>query len=69
MKLSARNQLQGTVESIDHGAVTTTVKITLKGGDTVTSSITKEAAQDLGLETGSSVIVVIKSSDVMVATP
>ncbi len=69
MKLSARNQLQGTVESIDHGAVTTTVKITLKGGDTVTSSITKEAVQDLGLETGSSVIVVIKSSDVMVATP
>lgn len=69
MKLSARNQLQGTVESIDHGAVTTTVKITLKGGDTVTSSITKEAAQDLGLEAGSSVIVVIKSSDVMVATP
>lgn len=52
-----------------HGAVTTTLKITLKGGDTVTSSITKEAAQELALEAGSSVIVVVKSSDVMVATP
>lgn len=69
MKLSARNQLEGTVESIDHGAVTTTLKVRLAGGDTVTSSITKEAAEDLGLEVGSAVIVVIKSSDVIVATP
>lgn len=69
MKLSARNQLEGTVESIDHGAVTTTLKVRLAGGDTVTSSITKEAAEDLRLEVGSAVIVVIKSSDVIVATP
>jgi len=69
MKLSARNQLEGTVESVDHGAVTSTLKIRLTGGDMVTSSITKEAAEDLALESGSAVIVIIKSSDVMVATP
>ncbi len=67
MKLSARNQLAGTVESVDHGAVTTTVKIRLAGGDVITSSITKEAAGDLGLEAGKSVTAVIKSSDVIVA--
>ena len=67
MKLSARNQLNGSVERIEHGAVNSTVKIRLAGGDLVTSSITKEAAEDLALETGSSVIVVIKASDVMVA--
>ena len=67
MKLSARNQLTGTVEVIDHGAVTTTVKIRLQGGDLITSSVTKEAAEDLQLKVGSSVIAVIKSSDVIVA--
>lgn len=67
MKLSARNQLNGTVEVVDHGAVTTTVKIRLQGGDLLTSSITKEAAEDLRLTVGSAVIAVIKSSDVIVA--
>jgi molybdopterin-binding protein len=59
MKLSARNQLEGMVEEVNHGAVTTTVKVRLGGGDVITSSITKEAADDLALAAGSSVIVVI----------
>ncbi len=67
MRLSARNQLAGTVESVDHGAVTSTLKVRLAGGEVITSSITKEAAEDLGLESGSAVIVVIKSSDVIIA--
>jgi molybdate transport system regulatory protein len=67
VKISARNQLDGTVESVDHGAVTTTVKIRLAGGAVVTASITKEAAEDLGLAPGSAVVAVIKSSDVIVA--
>ena len=67
MKLSARNQLAGTVDTVDHGVVTTTVKVRLEGGDIVTSSITREAAEELGLEQGSQVTVVIKSSDVMIA--
>lgn len=69
MKLSARNQLSRTVFSIEHGAVTTTLKIQLQGGETITSSITKEAAEDLQLTEGSSVVAVIKSSDVIVAIP
>ncbi len=68
MRLSARNQLNGTVTQIDTGAVTTTVKVELAGGDVVTSSITKEAADELGLAVGSSVTVVVKASDVILAT-
>lgn len=68
MKLSARNQLVGTVDAVEHGAVTTTVKIRLEGGDVLTSSITKEAAVELGLAVGTVVTAIIKSSDVMVAT-
>jgi molybdate transport system regulatory protein len=68
MRLSARNQLTGTVTQIDPGAVTTTVKVELAGGDVVTSSITKEAADELGLAVGNSVTVVVKASDVILAT-
>lgn len=65
MRLSARNQLQGTVTKVEVGAVTTTVKVELRGGDVVTSSITKEAADELGIEVGSAVTVVVKASDVL----
>jgi molybdate transport system regulatory protein len=68
MKLSARNQLAGKVEAVDHGAVTTTVKVRLSGGDLITSSITKEAATELDLQTGSNVTVIIKSTDVIIGT-
>ncbi len=68
MKLSARNQLTGTVTDINEGAVTTTVKIELKGGDVITSSITKEAATELGIAVGKGVTAVVKASSVMLAT-
>ena len=66
MRLSARNQLHGIVVEIDEGAVTTTVKVRLQGGDVVTSSITKEAATELGLAPDKSVVVIVKASDVMI---
>jgi len=43
MRLSVRNQLDGKVLSIVPGSVMTIVKVALKGGQTVTSSVTKEA--------------------------
>jgi molybdopterin-binding protein len=64
MKLSTRNQLAGTVTEITPGEAMAVVKVALEGGDTVTSSITREAAEDLGLETGKQVVVLIKSTDV-----
>jgi molybdopterin-binding protein len=67
MRLSARNQLPGTIVEIHEGAVTTTVKVRLEGGSTMTSSITKEAADELGLAVDAAVVVVVKASDVMIA--
>jgi molybdopterin-binding protein len=67
MRLSARNQLAGTVAAIEVGAVMTVVKIALAGGQQITSSVTKEAVEELGLKVGSPVTVVVKSTEVMLA--
>ncbi|QIG41839.1 TOBE domain-containing protein [Nocardioides anomalus] len=64
MKLSTRNQLRGTVTGVTTGEAMAVVKVQLDGGETITSSITREAAEDLGLEPGSAVVVLIKSTEV-----
>lgn len=66
MKLSARNQLKGTITAITTGATTTHVKIEIAGGMTVTSAITNEAAAELGLAVGGKAVAVIKASDVII---
>jgi molybdopterin-binding protein len=66
MKLSARNVLKGRILAIDKGAVTSHVRLDI-GGSTVTSSITNEAVEELGLKIGMDAYAVIKASDVMVA--
>lgn len=65
MRLSARNQLTGTVVEIEVGAVMTVVKVDLDGGQQITASITKDAADDLGLAVGTRVTAVVKSTEVM----
>ena len=66
MKISARNQLKGTVAEITEGAVNSIVA--LKVGDAVIkASITNEAVKDLELEVGKEAYAVIKASSVMVA--
>jgi molybdopterin-binding protein len=65
MRISARNQLQGKIVEVTKGATTAHVKIGV-GGTTVTSSITNEAVDELGLKVGDTAFAVIKASDVMV---
>lgn len=65
MKISARNQIAGTVTEVTHGAVNATVKVDIGGGNVVTSSITNEAVADLGLAVGDRVTVIVKSTDVL----
>lgn len=67
MKLSARNQLKGTVVEVTKGATTSHVKIDIGGSVIVTSSITNQAVDELGLAKGKAAYAVIKASDVMVA--
>ncbi|MFN8048506.1 MAG: molybdopterin-binding protein [Ancrocorticia sp.] len=66
MKLSARNQLKGTVVAIEEGAVNGIVKIEVAPGVVVSSSITKASIQELGLSVGDTAYAVIKASSVMV---
>jgi molybdate transport system regulatory protein len=65
MRLSTRNQLSGTVAAVQPGSVMTVVKVDLDGGQQVTASITKDAADDLGLQVGTPVTVLVKSTEVM----
>jgi molybdate transport system regulatory protein len=67
MKLSTRNQIGGTVEQIRTGQVMASVKVTLAGGDVITAAVTAEAVEDLGIAPGSSVTVLVKATEVMLA--
>jgi len=65
MKLSARNQLPGTVQSVKVGAVMAEVVVKLDGGEELTSAITVNSVQTLGIQEGSRVYVVVKATEVM----
>ncbi len=65
MKLSARNVLQGKVKSIEIGAVNVEVQLEVAPGLIVTSVITKNSMQNLGLKVGAKAYAVVKASSVM----
>jgi molybdopterin-binding protein len=64
MRLSARNQLRGTVTNITEGAATANVELDVNGQRLV-ASITVEAARELQLEPGREVTAIVKASDVI----
>ena len=66
MKLSARNQLKGTIVEIQDGAVNGIVKIDLGGGNVISAVITMSSIRELGLKVGGAAYAVIKASNVMV---
>jgi len=68
VRLSTRNQLPGTVESVQVGEAMTVVKVRLDGGQSMTAAITRDAADDLDLANGTKVTVLVKSTEVMLAT-
>lgn len=65
MALSARNQLQGTVEEIQIGDIMAHVVVRV-GENIVESVITRNSAEELGLKKGDAVKVVVKSTEVMI---
>ncbi|MEV8524037.1 MULTISPECIES: TOBE domain-containing protein [unclassified Streptomyces] len=68
MSLSIRNQIAGTVRSVNPGEVMATVKVRLAGGQDITAAITLEAVKELGLAEGSAVKALVKSTEVSLAT-
>jgi molybdopterin-binding protein len=67
MRISARNQIKGTVVEVKKGATTSHVRVDIGNGQIITSSITNEAVDDLGIKAGGNATVVVKASDVMIA--
>jgi molybdopterin-binding protein len=67
MKISARNVVKGKIVDVRKGATTAHVKIDVGGGIVLTSSITNEAVDSLGLAVGQDAYAVVKASEVMIA--
>jgi molybdopterin-binding protein len=67
MRLSARNQLNATVESVDRGEVMSLVKVTLPDGQKMAAAITLDSATELAFAPGDQVQVIIKATEVMLA--
>ena len=67
MRISARNQIKGTVVEVTKGATTSHVRVDIGNGQIVTSAITNEAVDELGIKAKGHVVVVVKASDVMIA--
>ena len=68
MKASARNQFTGIVNDVLIGAVNAEVHLSLKGGETIVASITKESVENLGIKSGLEVIALVKAPQIIVVT-
>ncbi|KVD89476.1 molybdenum-dependent transcriptional regulator [Burkholderia sp. ABCPW 14] len=67
LKLSARNQLPGVVETVTRGAVNSEVLLALDGGMTLAAIVTNDSVDALGLAKGVSATAVFKASSVILA--
>ena len=65
MKISARNQLQGTIKAAKLGDVMAEITVDVDAGEVV-AAITSTSAESLDLKVGDKVTVIIKSTEVMI---
>jgi molybdate transport system regulatory protein len=68
-RISARNQLAGTVVRLQEGAVNSEVVIELPGGGTIAAIVTREGGHTLGLAVGEPAVAIFKASSVIIGTP
>ncbi|MEU4065665.1 TOBE domain-containing protein [Streptomyces wedmorensis] len=61
--ISIRNQLAGSVTEVSTGGAMGAVKVSVEGGE-LTAAITKDAVEDLALAAGTSVVALIKSTEI-----
>jgi molybdate transport system regulatory protein len=67
LKVSARNQLHGTVDTVAAGAVNSEVTLALDGGGTLTAVVTNDSVRALQLDAGRRAIALFKASSVILA--
>lgn len=68
MRISARNQIAGTIKSVEAGAVNAVVTLCRGNQNPIKADITMAAVEDLGLEAGKEAVAIIKATNVMIAT-
>jgi molybdopterin-binding protein len=66
MKISARNQLKGTITAIKEGAVNGIVSLDIGGGNHISATISMDAIRELGLRTGGEAYALVKATSVMI---
>ncbi|WFP51458.1 TOBE domain-containing protein [Methylomonas sp. EFPC3] len=66
-KVSARNQLAGTVVAVKPGAVNSEVDIELGGGEVVAATVTNDSVETLGLTVGQPATAIFKAGAVILA--
>ena len=67
MKMSTRNRLPGTITEVVKGEAA--ARISMQVGDNhMVALITRESADELGLESGKQVVALVKATDVMIMT-
>jgi molybdopterin-binding protein len=68
MKLSARNQIKGTIVEIKKGAINGMVILDIGGGNQMSSTISLASIEELGLAVGKEAYAVVKATAVMIGT-
>ena len=66
-RVSARNQLKGTITQVKPGAVNAEVDIELNGGEQVAATVTNDSVDTLGLRKGQAVTAIFKAGAVILA--
>ena len=66
MSLSARNQLKGKVVGLKKGVITAEVVVEIAGGNKITSIVSLDSVEELGIKEGAEVTAIVKSTDVMI---
>jgi molybdopterin-binding protein len=66
MKVSARNQLKGTVKKITHGSINSEVTLEIAPGVEITAQVTTTSVASLGIKEGGTAYALIKADSVMV---
>ena len=69
MRLSARNQLSGTICRVQPGAVNSEVTLALPGGGTIAATVTRDSEQAMALEVGMQATALFKASSVIIGVP
>ena len=69
VRLSARNQLRAHIDTVVHGDVMSSIKAVLPDGQRLTAAITRDAVEELDLAAGDDVVMIVKSTEIMVAKP